>query len=46
MLEHLGERDAAHRILKALSEQSNSMSTTSTAQLSTTAVGDAIAERL
>jgi 3-isopropylmalate dehydrogenase len=46
MLEHLGDRDAAHRILKALSEQSNIMSTTSTAQLSTTAVGDAIAERL
>jgi 3-isopropylmalate dehydrogenase len=46
MLEHLGEHDAAHRILKALSEQSNIMSTTSTAQLSTTAVGDAIAERL
>jgi 3-isopropylmalate dehydrogenase len=43
MLEHLGESDAAGRILKALTEQSNAMSTTS---LSTTAVGDAIAERL
>jgi 3-isopropylmalate dehydrogenase len=46
MLEHLGEDAAAQRILKALSEQSNAMSTTSAAQLSTTAVGDAIAERL
>src|SRR5271154_5922316 len=46
MLEHLGERDAAQRMLKALSEQSHTMSTTSTAQLSTTAVGNAIAERL
>jgi 3-isopropylmalate dehydrogenase len=46
MLEHLGESEAAQRILKALSEQSNTMSTASTAQLSTTAVGDAIAERL
>ncbi len=44
MLEHLGESDAAGRILKALTEQSNAMSTTS--PLSTTAVGDAIAERL
>jgi 3-isopropylmalate dehydrogenase len=46
MLEHLGENDAAQRILKALSEQSRAMSAPSTAQLSTTAVGDAIAERL
>jgi 3-isopropylmalate dehydrogenase len=45
MLEHLGEPDAAARILKALGAQSDSMST-STEQLSTTAVGDAIAERL
>jgi len=43
MLAHLGEHDAAQRVLKALSEQSNAMSTTT---LSTTAVGDAIAERL
>jgi 3-isopropylmalate dehydrogenase len=46
MLEHLGEHDAAQRILKALSEQSNVLSTSSAAPLSTTAVGDAIAERL
>ena len=48
MLEHLGENDAAARILKALSAQSDSMSTpsTSTEALSTSAVGDAIAERL
>ena len=45
MLEHLGDNDAAQRILKALSEQSRAMSAT-TAELSTTAVGDAIAERL
>jgi 3-isopropylmalate dehydrogenase len=45
MLEHLGETDAAARILKALDAQSDSMSTT-TEQLSTSAVGDAIAERL
>jgi 3-isopropylmalate dehydrogenase len=45
MLEHLGESDAAGRVLKALAEQSNAMSTTTTT-LSTTAVGDAIAERL
>ena len=45
MLEHLGEADAAARILKALAAQSDLMSTT-TEQLSTTAVGDAIAERL
>jgi len=43
MLAHLGEHDAAQRVLKALSEQSNAMSPTT---LSTTAVGDAIAERL
>ena len=46
MLEHLGEHDAAQRILKALSEQSDAMSATPSAKLSTTAVGDAIAERL
>ena len=48
MLDHLGETDAAARILKALSAQSDSMSTasTSTEALSTSAVGDAIAERL
>ncbi len=45
MLEHLGEADAAARILKALAAQSDSMSTTTEA-LSTSAVGDAIAERL
>jgi 3-isopropylmalate dehydrogenase len=45
MLEHLGQGDAAGRILKALSEQSNAMSAT-TEQSTTTAVGDAIAERL
>ena len=48
MLDHLGETDAAGRILKALGAQSDSMSTptTPTEALSTTAVGDAIAERL
>ena len=46
MLEHLGQGDPAQRILKALSDQSNAMSTQSTTHLSTTAVGDAIAERL
>jgi isocitrate/isopropylmalate dehydrogenase len=46
MLEHVGQADAAGRILKALSEQSNAMSTSSAEPLSTTAVGDAIAERL
>ena len=45
MLEHLGEGDAAGRILKALAAQADAMST-SAQQLSTTAVGDAIAERL
>jgi 3-isopropylmalate dehydrogenase len=45
MLEHLGETDAAGRILKALAAQTDSM-TTSAHQLSTVAVGDAIAERL
>ena len=44
MLDHLGETDAAHRILKALSAQSDSMSRSE--PLSTSAVGDAIAERL
>ena len=46
MLEHLGEADAAARILKALAAQTDSMSTLRPNQLSTTAVGDAIAERL
>jgi isocitrate/isopropylmalate dehydrogenase len=48
MLDFLGEADAAARILKALDAQSDSMSTpsNSTEALSTTAVGDAIAERL
>jgi 3-isopropylmalate dehydrogenase len=45
MLDHLGEADAAGRILKALSAQSDSMSTSSE-PMSTTAVGDALAERL
>jgi 3-isopropylmalate dehydrogenase len=45
MLEHLGDDHAAQRILKALSEQSRAMSASSP-QMSTTAVGDAIAERL
>ena len=45
MLEHLGEADAAARILKAVSAQVDSMSS-SAEQLSTSAVGDAIAERL
>jgi len=47
MLEHLGEADAAARILKALAAQVDSLSTqSSSTQLSTSAVGDAIAERL
>ncbi len=50
MLEHLGEADAAERIKKAVAEQTNAMSNpdlpTSNEQLSTSAVGDAIAERL
>ena len=48
MLDHLGEGDATARILKALEAQSDSMSNPSTSPeaLSTTAVGDAIAERL
>jgi 3-isopropylmalate dehydrogenase len=50
MLEHLGESDAADRIVKAVAEQTDAMSNpdlpTSHEQLSTTAVGDAIAERL
>jgi 3-isopropylmalate dehydrogenase len=45
MLEFLGEADAADRILKALAAQVDSMSTSSQ-QLPTSAVGDAIAERL
>jgi 3-isopropylmalate dehydrogenase len=46
MLEHLGESGAASRVLKALAEQTAAMSPTTAAPLSTTAVGDAIAERL
>ncbi len=46
MLEHLGEGDAASRVLKALSAQSDSMSRSSDRRMSTSAVGDAIAERL
>ena len=50
MLEHLGEADAADRIVKAVAAQTDAMSNpdlpTSNDQLSTTAVGDAIAERL
>jgi len=50
MLEHLGESDAANRIVKAVAEQTDAMSNpdlpTSNEQRSTTAVGDAIAERL
>ncbi len=47
MLEHLGEVDAAARVLKALSSQSDSMSRSpDDARMSTSAVGDAIAERL
>jgi isocitrate/isopropylmalate dehydrogenase len=45
MLEHLGETDAAARILKALAAQVDSMSS-SAQQQPTSAVGDAIAERL
>jgi 3-isopropylmalate dehydrogenase len=45
MLDFLGEGDAADRILKALGHVTNDLSDTTT-QLSTTAVGDAIAERL
>jgi 3-isopropylmalate dehydrogenase len=46
MLGHLGENDAAQRVHKALATQTNAMSDTSAPPLSTTAVGDAIAERL
>ena len=45
MLEHLGEADAAARILKAVTAQVDSMSS-SAEQLPTSAMGDAIAERL
>jgi 3-isopropylmalate dehydrogenase len=45
MLDHLGEADAAARILKAVSAESDAL-TTSTDQPSTSAIGDAIAERL
>jgi 3-isopropylmalate dehydrogenase len=45
MLDHLGESDAAARILKATSAQADALST-STQPLSTSAIGDAIAERL
>jgi 3-isopropylmalate dehydrogenase len=47
MLEHLGEVDAADRVLKALSAQSDSMSRSpGDSKVSTSALGDAIAERL
>jgi len=46
MLDFLGEGDAASRIHKALSEYTASLPSTSTAPQPTTAVGDAIAERL
>ncbi|HEY2215160.1 MAG TPA: 3-isopropylmalate dehydrogenase [Acidimicrobiales bacterium] len=48
MLEFLGEADAAQRILKALASESDAMSdpSVSAQPLSTTAVGDAISERL
>ena len=46
MLEHLGEHDAAARVIKAVAEQVTAMSDPSAPSLSTTAVGDAIAERL
>jgi len=45
MLDHLGQSDAAARILKALSAQADALST-STDHPSTSAIGDAIAERL
>jgi hypothetical protein len=38
--------DGGQRVLKALAEQTNDMPASSTTPLSTTAVGDAIAERL
>ncbi len=48
MLDFLGEADAAQRMLKALAAESDAMSdpSLSTQPLSTTAVGDAISERL
>jgi len=48
MLDFLGEADAAQRILKALAAESDAMSdpSLSAQPLSTTAVGDAISERL
>ena len=48
MLDFLGQADAAHRILKALAAESDVMSdpSLSAQPLSTTAVGDAISERL
>jgi 3-isopropylmalate dehydrogenase len=47
MLDFLGEADAAQRMLKALAAETDTMTTASTSQpLSTTAVGDAISERL
>ena len=46
MLEHLGESDAAERIHKAVTEQSNAMSDHLGTPCPRRAVGDAIAERL
>jgi 3-isopropylmalate dehydrogenase len=48
MLDFLGEADAAQRVLKALAAESDAMSDPSLSAhpLSTTAVGDAISERL
>jgi len=45
MLDHLGQSDAAARILKALSAQADALSK-ATDQPPTSAIGDAIAERL
>ena len=46
MLEHLGETDAADRILKAARRPGRFHVNVHPTELSTTAVGDAIAERL
>ena len=45
MLEHLGERDAAERVTKAVLEIQNELAT-SGSKLGTTAIGDAVAGRL
>jgi isocitrate/isopropylmalate dehydrogenase len=45
MLDHLGETDAAARMLKAVSAEADALSK-STEIPSTSAIGDAIAERL